>query len=173
MDTVIPEGHCEICGAPMPEGETMFRFHGYSGPCPLPPLPRVTSPLVDKLRARHLSTSSAVMDGDGGIYHGQLFGEASTLIAQAAAEIERLEADNRFLHKRRGELVVKHDQELTRIYDILAGINDEVEVGDDGYARFASVNDRDRFQAIVSELEAKHFAARNAGTPQAPPLESK
>jgi hypothetical protein len=31
---------CELCGEPMPEGETMFKFHGYSGPCPKPPLPR-------------------------------------------------------------------------------------------------------------------------------------
>lgn len=30
--------NCEICGEPMPEGETMFKFHGYSGPCPKPPL---------------------------------------------------------------------------------------------------------------------------------------
>ena len=29
---------CEICGEPMPAGETMFKFHGYSGPCPKPPL---------------------------------------------------------------------------------------------------------------------------------------
>lgn len=31
---------CELCGAPMPEGEEMFKFHGYSGACPRPPLPR-------------------------------------------------------------------------------------------------------------------------------------
>jgi hypothetical protein len=24
----------------MPPGETMFKYHGYSGPCPKPPLPR-------------------------------------------------------------------------------------------------------------------------------------
>ncbi len=29
---------CTICGEPMPEGEQMFKFHGYSGPCPKPPL---------------------------------------------------------------------------------------------------------------------------------------
>lgn len=29
---------CALCGEPMPEGETMFRYHGYSGPCPKPPL---------------------------------------------------------------------------------------------------------------------------------------
>jgi hypothetical protein len=34
------QAKCEICGEPMPDGETMFKFHGYSGPCPKPPLPR-------------------------------------------------------------------------------------------------------------------------------------
>lgn len=28
---------CELCGEPMPLGEEMFKFHGYSGPCPKPP----------------------------------------------------------------------------------------------------------------------------------------
>lgn len=27
---------CELCGEPMPEGEQMFKYHGYSGPCPKP-----------------------------------------------------------------------------------------------------------------------------------------
>ena len=27
---------CELCGELMPAGETMFKFHGYSGPCPKP-----------------------------------------------------------------------------------------------------------------------------------------
>lgn len=31
-------GRCEICGEMMPRGEEMFKFHGYSGPCPKPPL---------------------------------------------------------------------------------------------------------------------------------------
>lgn len=29
---------CELCGEPLPEGEQMFKYHGYSGPCPKPPL---------------------------------------------------------------------------------------------------------------------------------------
>ena len=29
---------CELCGEPMPEGEEMFKLHGYSGNCPRPPL---------------------------------------------------------------------------------------------------------------------------------------
>jgi len=39
----IDTTRCELCGEAMPEGETMFKFHGYSGPCPKPPLP-IASP---------------------------------------------------------------------------------------------------------------------------------
>lgn len=28
---------CELCGEPMPDGEEVFKFHGYSGNCPKPP----------------------------------------------------------------------------------------------------------------------------------------
>lgn len=28
---------CELCGEPMPDGEGMFKIHGYSGNCPKPP----------------------------------------------------------------------------------------------------------------------------------------
>lgn len=35
------EARCELCGEPMPKGEEMFKLHGYSGPCPKPPLPRL------------------------------------------------------------------------------------------------------------------------------------
>lgn len=31
---------CKICGEPMPAGEEMFNYHGYSGDCPKPPLPK-------------------------------------------------------------------------------------------------------------------------------------
>lgn len=27
-------GTCGLCGKPLPEGEEMFKYHGYSGPCP-------------------------------------------------------------------------------------------------------------------------------------------
>lgn len=30
---------CELCGEPMPAGEEMFKYHGYSGPCQRPPKP--------------------------------------------------------------------------------------------------------------------------------------
>jgi hypothetical protein len=39
---------CSLCGEPMPPGEQMFKFHGYSGPCPKPPLPQVAA--IAKMR---------------------------------------------------------------------------------------------------------------------------
>ena len=30
---------CELCGEPMPVGEEMFKYHGYSGPYPAKPGP--------------------------------------------------------------------------------------------------------------------------------------
>jgi len=36
---------CQLCGEPMPAGEEMFNFHGYSGPCPRPPLPKKVEPV--------------------------------------------------------------------------------------------------------------------------------
>lgn len=44
---------CQLCGEPMPDGEEMFTFHGYSGPCPKPPLeqkPIQTSGEITELR---------------------------------------------------------------------------------------------------------------------------
>jgi hypothetical protein len=35
------QAKCQLCGEPMPPGEEMFNFHGYSGPCPKEPLPKV------------------------------------------------------------------------------------------------------------------------------------
>lgn len=40
---------CELCGEPMPNGEGMFKVHGYSCPCPKPPLPLV-SQVVDAIK---------------------------------------------------------------------------------------------------------------------------
>jgi hypothetical protein len=42
---------CELCGEPMPPGEEMFKYHGYSGDCPKPPLPRPKADTVESLLA--------------------------------------------------------------------------------------------------------------------------
>jgi len=34
---------CVICGEPLPPGEEVFKYHGYSGNCPKPPLPKTAS----------------------------------------------------------------------------------------------------------------------------------
>lgn len=38
--------NCTLCGEPMPAGEEMFQFHGYSGPCPKPPLSKLMQKVV-------------------------------------------------------------------------------------------------------------------------------
>jgi hypothetical protein len=32
------QAKCKLCGEPMPPGEEMFKYHGYSGNCPKPPV---------------------------------------------------------------------------------------------------------------------------------------
>lgn len=46
---------CELCGEPMPPGEEGFRYHGYSGPCPKPPLdkPRRNLESAERKLAEH------------------------------------------------------------------------------------------------------------------------
>lgn len=41
--------NCELCGEPMPAGEEMFKFHGYSGPCPKPPPALATQCVVEHI----------------------------------------------------------------------------------------------------------------------------
>lgn len=42
MSEMTEVARCLLCGEPMPDGEHMFNFHGYSGPCPKPPLPKTS-----------------------------------------------------------------------------------------------------------------------------------
>lgn len=37
---------CGICGEPMPPGQEMFKYHGYSGKCPKPPLEKIEAKAV-------------------------------------------------------------------------------------------------------------------------------
>ena len=49
-------------------------------------------------------------------------------------------------------------KDVIALYDQLAGINDEIEYGDDGYVRFGSANDADQFRQIVADIEARRNA---------------
>ena len=51
---------CEICGEPMPAGEEMFKFHGYSGDCPKPPLSRPMKPTYEQLEAELAALKEAL-----------------------------------------------------------------------------------------------------------------
>lgn len=43
---------CKLCGEPMPEGEEMFYYHGYSGTCPKPPLPAVIASTAKEIASQ-------------------------------------------------------------------------------------------------------------------------
>ena len=65
---------CSLCGEPMPEGETMFKYHGYSGPCPKPPLkkveldpagePKLELTVLEREAIRTLNIIKAATDGE-------------------------------------------------------------------------------------------------------------
>lgn len=46
--------NCELCGHSMPKGEEMFKFHGFSGPCPVPVVHVVVEPDHSPKDAREL-----------------------------------------------------------------------------------------------------------------------
>lgn len=48
------EAKCQLCGEPMPLGEEMFFYHGYSGPCQKPPLTRDATKETLDIRPRTL-----------------------------------------------------------------------------------------------------------------------
>lgn len=80
---------CELCGEPMPAGEEMFKFHGYSGPCPKPPLAR---PAMSE--AKHTpgpwSFRTDGVTGDNGIH-----ADGTGIFAEAFADIRRAGEDAR------------------------------------------------------------------------------
>ncbi len=43
------QSKCKLCGNPMPEGEEMFHYHGYSSPCP----PKVGESRRDQLAKKY------------------------------------------------------------------------------------------------------------------------
>lgn len=58
----MTEAKCSLCGEPMPEGETMFKYHGFSGSCPKPPL---TKPQVEEILTMSEDELAAELAKDG------------------------------------------------------------------------------------------------------------
>ena len=71
---------CQLCGEPMPDGEEMFYYHGYSGPCPGPPLPpEPKPPTAEEQTAKLVAAHRAVCTPencvlDGAVEHEKAFG---------------------------------------------------------------------------------------------------
>ncbi len=55
---------CELCGEPMPLGEEMFKYHGYSGPCPKEPLRATPTPEKPCTSDDHFWADTAGAEGD-------------------------------------------------------------------------------------------------------------
>jgi hypothetical protein len=61
----MSEALCELCGDSMPPGEDMFKFHGYSGPCPKPPLVKNKTPIKPGFYwALWLTAANGTHEGD-------------------------------------------------------------------------------------------------------------
>lgn len=85
--------NCTLCGKPMPEGETMFMYHGYSGSCPKPPLPKEPSRLKQLLDLARIKSTRRFQGEDYPEKHGEvrLGVEATTHLREILALIEEAE----------------------------------------------------------------------------------
>lgn len=75
----------------MPEGEEMFNFHGYSGPCPRPPLPRgpTKDEEIAKLKAELAEAQEQITPVPRSVVIDRLQAE----LAAAREEIAKLKPD--------------------------------------------------------------------------------
>jgi hypothetical protein len=61
---------CGLCGEPMPPGEEMFKYHGYSGNCPKPPLQKPKVPRQNSLV--EANKESPHVEGEQYIFLGEI-----------------------------------------------------------------------------------------------------
>ena len=88
MSETVPEkATCEMCGDPMPPGEEMFKFHGYSGPCPKPIKPLSTKHGEVTRQRDELLAALKRIDGLADGWHGP----AATIQDVARAAIAKAE----------------------------------------------------------------------------------
>ena len=80
------EIRCQLCGGPMPKGEEMFKYHGYSGPCPRrtryddAPLPAHIQANLNKLKRDSDEARPAVKPPDLLSFAGRLAEAARKLL---------------------------------------------------------------------------------------------
>ena len=83
-----PVAVCELCGKPMPEGEGMFRYHGYSGPCPGPHEDAASDPVAAALA---WCNQPLMVVGDSKLLNA--LAVARMHAANLAAEVRRLQSN--------------------------------------------------------------------------------
>jgi len=77
------QARCEICGEPMPPGEEMFKYHGYSGNCPKPPLPVPQVITIKIEREGNGAFTASSPDIPGLLTEGDTLGEVFQNLATA------------------------------------------------------------------------------------------
>ena len=87
---------CELCGEPMPLGEEMFKYHGYSGPCPKPPLPK---PVEPDWKAKYTESQASLDKTVGELQASR--SEAADLAIQLQAANEATRTANETAHEAR------------------------------------------------------------------------
>lgn len=85
---------CEVCGEPMPKGEESFRYHGYSGDCPKPPLPKLKQDWEERLE-KLMDRYSKFIGGRPLDFEVSPTKLETELKAFIAAQIELAKADER------------------------------------------------------------------------------
>ena len=111
---------CELCGEPMPLGQEMFKFHGYSGPCPKPPSPR--DDFVSRGLAIWKRLDPAIDDSVGVGMASQWIAEAAATLAQTQAEISRLTGNENAcwtIINKLNDMIEKKEAELSAAKELL------------------------------------------------------
>lgn len=103
---------CELCGEPMPAGEEMFTYHGYSGPCPKPPLPAAPAPPAPA--ESPFTTALRKM--------ASYLPACSSTIHQAADTIDRLNAEKELLIKEVEGLKTKDQDFHDTVWALIAAL---------------------------------------------------
>ena len=76
---------CQLCGEPMPEGEQMFNYHGYSGPCPKP-LVRVATTCAKRSEDDENEAACRARAANGDAHIRWLLNKYDALLASAAPQ---------------------------------------------------------------------------------------
>lgn len=140
---------CELCGDPMPPGEEMFKYHGYSGPCPKQPK-QVTRPKSSwELRCEQAERERDEARADA----AQLRQDVEALAA-ADVELRRKIADLRHIANVNGDWTVKVS-ELVAALNTASALLVEAQAERDGAMDTITTRtwERDEARALLLDID--------------------